>query len=130
MELPPQEGAGPESTGNENEEHEVLREDGPRIYVASLSDYNAGILHGDWIEGRYWLDTVLTDFERERGAALDEHGSVSLTALLARALHGAGQLELHQGELAPAWRRLEQSVTLWRRRLPRSREIRAPWRSR
>jgi len=50
MELPPQAGAGPESTGNQNEEHEVLREDGPRIYVASLSDYNAGILHGDWIE--------------------------------------------------------------------------------
>jgi antirestriction protein len=50
MELPPQPGAGPESTGNENEEHEVLREDGPRIYVASLSDYNAGILHGYWIQ--------------------------------------------------------------------------------
>ena len=49
MELPPQPGAGPEPTGNEHEEHEVLREDGPRIYVASLSDYNAGILHGEWI---------------------------------------------------------------------------------
>ena len=52
MELPPQPGAGPESTGNEDEEHEVLREDGPRIYVASLSDYNAGILHGEWVRGR------------------------------------------------------------------------------
>jgi len=50
MELPPQEGAGTESTGNQNEEQEVLREEGPRIYVASLSDYNAGILHGDWID--------------------------------------------------------------------------------
>jgi antirestriction protein len=49
MELPPQPGAGPEPTGNEHEEHEVLREEGPRIYVASLSDYNAGILHGEWI---------------------------------------------------------------------------------
>ena len=29
--------------------HEPEREDGPRIYVASLSDYNAGILHGRWI---------------------------------------------------------------------------------
>jgi antirestriction protein len=48
MELPPQPGAGPESTGT-NEEHEMLRNDGPRIYVASLSDYNAGILHGAWI---------------------------------------------------------------------------------
>ena len=50
MELPPQEGAGPESTGSNNEAREKLHEAGPRIYVASLSDYNAGILHGDWIE--------------------------------------------------------------------------------
>jgi antirestriction protein len=31
------------------EEKEVLSEDDPRIYVASLSDYNAGRLHGAWI---------------------------------------------------------------------------------
>ena len=45
-------GAGPETTGIEQhlEEHEVLRQDRPRIYVASLSDYNAGVLHGEWIE--------------------------------------------------------------------------------
>lgn len=30
--------------------HEAEPRDGPRIYVASLSDYNAGILHGQWIE--------------------------------------------------------------------------------
>lgn len=29
---------------------EAAPRDGPRIYVASLSDYNAGILHGRWIE--------------------------------------------------------------------------------
>ncbi len=28
---------------------EVVAPDGPRIYVASLSDYNAGILHGTWL---------------------------------------------------------------------------------
>jgi antirestriction protein len=28
---------------------EVATPDGPRIYVASLSDYNAGILHGGWL---------------------------------------------------------------------------------
>lgn len=51
MELPPPAGAGPESTGNDsNEEHEDLREDRSRIYVASLSDYNAGVLHGEWID--------------------------------------------------------------------------------
>jgi len=30
--------------------HEAEPRDGPRIYVASLSDYNAGTLHGRWIE--------------------------------------------------------------------------------
>jgi antirestriction protein len=52
MEQPPQPGAEPESTGNENndDEHEQLRDDRPRVYVASLSDYNAGILHGEWID--------------------------------------------------------------------------------
>jgi len=30
--------------------HEAEPRDGPRIYVASLSDYNNGILHGTWIE--------------------------------------------------------------------------------
>lgn len=29
---------------------EALARDGPRIYVASLSDYNNGVLHGRWIE--------------------------------------------------------------------------------
>lgn len=41
---------------NENEQPteatgspEVAAPEGPRLYVASLSDYNAGILHGRWI---------------------------------------------------------------------------------
>ena len=58
MELPQPPGAGPESTGDQNEEHEVLREERPRIYVASLSDYNAGILHGDWIRADQELDEL------------------------------------------------------------------------
>jgi antirestriction protein len=50
MDLPKQPGAGPDNAGNPNDaEAERLRNEGPRIYVASLSDYNAGILHGDWI---------------------------------------------------------------------------------
>jgi antirestriction protein len=32
------------------EGHEAEPRDGPRIYVASLSDYNNGILHGGWID--------------------------------------------------------------------------------
>lgn len=42
-------GAGPEITGN-NEHHEVVGEERPRIYLASLSDYNAGYLHGVWMD--------------------------------------------------------------------------------
>ena len=73
-------------------------------------------LHGDWIEGRYWLDALLADFERARGTLVDdEQVPVPLTGLLARALHGAGQLAENQGELAPASRMLQHSVRLWRR---------------
>jgi antirestriction protein len=42
-------GAGPEIPGHK-EQHEALREQHPRIYVASLSDYNAGYLHGVWLD--------------------------------------------------------------------------------
>ena len=37
-------------TNEEPEAHEASPRDGPRIYVASLSDYNNGTLHGMWIE--------------------------------------------------------------------------------
>jgi antirestriction protein len=37
-------------THEEQEADEASPRDGPRIYVASLSDYNNGILHGRWIE--------------------------------------------------------------------------------
>jgi len=63
MDLPPQAGAGPESTGNINEEHEVQRETPPRIYVASLSDYNAGRLHGVWIDASEEIEIVYTAVE-------------------------------------------------------------------
>lgn len=32
--------------------------DTPRIYVASLSDYNAGTLHGEWIDATQELDDI------------------------------------------------------------------------
>jgi antirestriction protein len=48
------EGTGPETTGNQEgeqgEQHEAERERGARIYVASLTDYNDGRLHGVWID--------------------------------------------------------------------------------
>lgn len=40
----------PEPPVKGEEADEALARDGPRIYVASLTDYNAGLLHGRWIE--------------------------------------------------------------------------------
>jgi antirestriction protein len=67
MEEPPPTGAGPESTGTDNEQKEALAGDGPRICVASLSDYNAGILHGAWIAA----DQTPEEFYEEVHAMLD-----------------------------------------------------------
>jgi antirestriction protein len=36
--------------GASEESKETLNREGPRVYVASLSDYNNGILHGDWLD--------------------------------------------------------------------------------
>ena len=50
----PEAGSGqerqPDVDAERQEAHEALARDGPRIYVASLSDYNNGLLHGRWIE--------------------------------------------------------------------------------
>lgn len=35
----------------------------PRIYVASLSDYNAGRLHGEWIDANQTADEIQADVE-------------------------------------------------------------------
>ena len=39
-------GPNQEASGTSEARREI---DGPRIYVASLSDYNAGVLHGTWL---------------------------------------------------------------------------------
>ena len=50
----PEAGSGqerePDIEAERQEAHEALARDGPRIYVASLIDYNNGLLHGRWIE--------------------------------------------------------------------------------
>jgi antirestriction protein len=50
------------------------RDDGPRIYVASLSDYNAGRLHGAWIDAAQDVDE-LHDGVRAMLAASPEPGA-------------------------------------------------------
>jgi antirestriction protein len=54
-------GAGPEPTGTDHEHeqhHETQPPNTPRIYIASLSDYNAGVLHGSWIDADHDLDDI------------------------------------------------------------------------
>lgn len=38
-----------------------IQEDGPRIYVASLSDYNGGVLHGKWIDATQEAEDILEE---------------------------------------------------------------------
>lgn len=38
--------------------HEAAPRDGPRIYVASLSDYNNGLLHGRWVDASVGAETM------------------------------------------------------------------------
>ncbi|MCB1246618.1 MAG: antirestriction protein ArdA, partial [Acidimicrobiia bacterium] len=45
-------------------EHETEPEIQPRIYVASLSDYNAGRLHGTWIDAIQEPDEIMTDVQQ------------------------------------------------------------------
>ena len=50
-----------EATGPEHEPEpsaETSPHDAPRIYVASLSDYNAGILHGTWLSADLDVDEL------------------------------------------------------------------------
>ena len=42
------------------EHHETDRTEAPRVYVASLSDYNAGILHGEWLDESQDIDELQT----------------------------------------------------------------------
>jgi antirestriction protein len=51
-------GAGPDTTGNEHEAHEALTQERPRIYAASLSDYNAGVLHGVWLDADQEIEDI------------------------------------------------------------------------
>lgn len=39
-------------------------DDGPRIWVGSLSDYNNGVLHGDWIDAAREPDEIWADVHR------------------------------------------------------------------
>lgn len=51
----------------------------PRIYVASLSDYNNGILHGEWIDAGQEPDQIHTEVEAmlKKSPAARKYGDVA-----------------------------------------------------
>jgi antirestriction protein len=73
MTEPERTGTGPEATGNESENHEGPRERAPRIYVASLSDYNAGRLHGVWITLDDDLETTWSQLHTMLATSTEPH---------------------------------------------------------
>ena len=103
------------------ERHEAAPRDGPRIYVASLTDYNHGVLHGDWIDAdadpevmQDGIDTMLTasptarasgeraeewaihDYDGFGPIRIDEHEALSTIA------HWTDGIERH-GAAYAAW---------------------------
>ncbi len=40
-----------------------MHDDTPRIYVASLTDYNSGLLHGEWIDATQDPDDIFDDIQ-------------------------------------------------------------------
>lgn len=98
------------------EAHEAEPRDGPRLYVASLSDYNNGILHGTWIDadpdpevmqhginemllqspttrryGEPAEEWAIHDFEGFGPLRLGEYESLSTVARLAKGIVEHGQ---------------------------------------
>ncbi len=62
MEYEPARRAGPDTTATAR--HEIEQHDPPQIYVASLADYNAGSLHGAWIDATVDLEEISDRVER------------------------------------------------------------------
>lgn len=60
----PEDGAGGRADTEAPERAEAERGDPPRIYVASLSDYNAGRLHGVWIDASQTVEEIGEEIDR------------------------------------------------------------------
>ncbi len=56
-------------TPKDPSDNERLDEDHPRIWVGSLSDYNDGILHGEWLDAARSADEIQTDIQRMLAAS-------------------------------------------------------------
>lgn len=91
-------------------------EENPRIYVASLSDYNSGILHGKWLDATQSYEEIMDeiqamleesptakkygevaeeyaihDYENFFGMSLNEYETIETVCLLAEALQEHGE---------------------------------------
>lgn len=54
-----------------DERHETLDHDRPRVYVASLADYNAGHLHGTWLDAARDVEDIESDVRGMLAASLE-----------------------------------------------------------
>jgi antirestriction protein len=97
------------------ENHESLSQDEPRIYVASLSDYNAGRLLGAWINANQQHEDIqeginemlsrspepiaeewaIHDYEGFGPLRIDEYESIEHVAKVARGIVNRGRAYAH-----------------------------------
>jgi antirestriction protein len=84
-----------EASPDEHEEREADDErPSPRIYVASLSDYNAGNLHGAWINAAQEVEELYVDIS----VMLAESEEPGAEEWAIHDYEGFGPLELHEYE--------------------------------
>jgi antirestriction protein len=97
------------------EDHEHEQRTRPRIYVASLSDYNAGNLHGEWVDADQDVDELqaavtamlarspepiaeefaIHDYEGFGPTYVDEYESLDRVAVLAHGIAEHGRAFAH-----------------------------------
>jgi antirestriction protein len=69
----------PQDPIEQAERAETLDEDHPQIWVGSLSDYNNGVLHGEWLDAARDADEVHADIQRmlEASPTAAKYGDVA-----------------------------------------------------
>jgi antirestriction protein len=123
MEEQPQQGEGSMDGEPERGERQLV----PRIWVASLSDYNAGVLYGTWIDAAQDIETVeaavsdmltnaptpgaeeyaIFDFDDFGQVSLDEYDRLVDVTNLAQGIAEHGPAFAHFASLVE-WRDAEQ----------------------
>lgn len=84
----------------------------PRIYVASLSDYNAGILHGEWIDATDDVETMQEELDvmLAQSPAAARYGDVA-EEWAVHDYEGFGVLRLNEHESLETIGRLGDGIT-------------------